>query len=819
MITGNVAVRTRGEGPDDTLAIVETFGLDECAVQRHRAGGAPRVGFHKQGAVAVGNDIELPLSAPANRFNRRQWQERGGCSREENNNKVMEKGNLEMRSISHWTYGSEYLDWVRMNADMTAETECRRNSWKKVGAGEIAVAVRAWGEENNNKVMEKGNLEMHSHHCHRPPSSRFQQRSSFANRDPASLPIRHPAALLSSRDDHRVEPASSSPNLDKLAEPASHSPPLFASVLFCSVCFCLLLFALCSTILFDLCWLFCYCYLISASLILYKKMEQSQSNSQPQDNAAQNSQIGSSRGKSDPAWQYFTVRYDKNNKAQYTCIFCLNTYNGGGIYRMKYHLAKIPGQIKVCNKVTEDVELQFKRLLEENKKNKAEKRKFTSECYDVESEREAEEEGEAPNPVQPPAPATMGDKGKRRAIAATPIGSYFKERTTPGSQPALKSVLASKQVKHKVKLGLARWIIDARIPFNAIQSPYFQPALDGVAAIGPGFKGPSYDEMRVHLLADLKKECQLLVEGYRSSWKRTGCTLMADGWTDQRQRMQRAKINIKTMFRNRKSAYTPYTSILKMRWDKHLKRDLHAAAYFLNPDYFYSEGFVEKANILRSLLDLFDIETLCNDSVAAMQEIQLYRDRKGSFGRESALKAITRLEPGEWWRLHGGSAPNLQKMAIRLLHQTSSSSGCERNWSLFEQIHSKRRNRLEHQRLSDIVYVTYNLRLQSRMHRKKKNYDPIDIQSIDTVDFWVMPDEEDPEFTNGDIEGIENLIYTDNAMPSYPTDGGDVELDVDFPNVADSSNTASFGGTSDDGGFGLPVYDGDVGTLNDNYDF
>ncbi|XP_020964085.1 uncharacterized protein LOC110265556 [Arachis ipaensis] len=125
--------------------------------------------------------------------------------------------------------------------------------------------------------------------------------------------------------------------------------------------------------------------------------------------------------------------------------------------------------------------------------------------------------------------------------------------------------------------------------------------------------------------------------------------------------MQRAKIAIKTMFRNRKVAYTPYRSILKIRWDNHLKRDLHAAAYFLNPDCFYSEEFVEKVNILRSLLDLFDIETLCDDSVVAMQEIQLYRDRKKSFGRESALKAIKRLEPGEWWRLHGGSAPNLQK--------------------------------------------------------------------------------------------------------------------------------------------------------------
>ncbi|KAL4380921.1 hypothetical protein AHAS_Ahas04G0081800 [Arachis hypogaea] len=48
--------------------------------------------------------------------------------------------------------------------------------------------------------------------------------------------------------------------------------------------------------------------------------------------------------------------------------FLLEYLQWRGIYRMKYHLAKISGQIKVCNKVTEDVELQFKRILEENKK-------------------------------------------------------------------------------------------------------------------------------------------------------------------------------------------------------------------------------------------------------------------------------------------------------------------------------------------------------------------------------------------------------------------------------------------------------------------
>lgn len=68
----------------------------------------------------------------------------------------------------------------------------------------------------------------------------------------------------------------------------------------------------------------------------------------------------------------------------------------------------------------------------------------------------------------------------------------------------------------------------------------------------------------------------------------------------------------------------------------------------------------------------------------------------------------------QWWVCYGGDTPILQKLAIRLLGQTSSSSGCERNWSLFERIHTKRRNRLEHKRLNDLVYVTYNLRLKNR---------------------------------------------------------------------------------------------------------
>jgi hypothetical protein len=37
---------------------------------------------------------------------------------------------------------------------------------------------------------------------------------------------------------------------------------------------------------------------------------------------------------------------------------------------------------------------------------------------------------------------------------------------------------------------------------------------------------------------------------------------------------------------------------------------------------------------------------------------------------------------------YGASAPTLKKFAIKVLSLTCSSSGCERNWSVFEHVRS-----------------------------------------------------------------------------------------------------------------------------------
>ncbi|PKA46753.1 hypothetical protein AXF42_Ash015647 [Apostasia shenzhenica] len=139
--------------------------------------------------------------------------------------------------------------------------------------------------------------------------------------------------------------------------------------------------------------------------------------------------------------------------------------------------------------------------------------------------------------------------------------------------------------------------------------------------------------------------------------------------------MYRARKSIKETFQNKKRLYKPYTKIVKERWDKLLRRDIHAAAYWLNPVFQYNQlTFSHKPEVMNGLLEVIE----------------------------------------EWWRMFGHDAPNLKNLAIRLLSQTASSSGCERNWSAFERIHANVRNRLEHERLNDLVYVHYNLRLKNR---------------------------------------------------------------------------------------------------------
>jgi hypothetical protein len=75
---------------------------------------------------------------------------------------------------------------------------------------------------------------------------------------------------------------------------------------------------------------------------------------------------------------------------------------------------------------------------------------------------------------------------------------------------------------------------------------------------------------------------------------------------------------------------------------------------------------------------------------------------------------------------------------------------------MFEHIHSKRRNRLSVQRLNDLVFVHYNLRLRTRQILAADS-SPIILGEIDPESEWLTEDPDAAVFTEEDHEWVDQV--------------------------------------------------------------
>ena len=112
-----------------------------------------------------------------------------------------------------------------------------------------------------------------------------------------------------------------------------------------------------------------------------------------------------------------------------------------------------------------------------------------------------------------------------------------------------------------------------------------------------------------------------------------------------------------------------------------------------------------------------------------------------------------------WWIDCGSEAPQLQEFAIKVLSQPCNASGCECNWSVFEHIHSKKRNRLEHERLEKLVFIYYNLRMLTKQ-MQPKDLDPILLDDID-LESELVAEEEFPD----DLSWLDEETQDPSTLP------------------------------------------------------
>lgn len=173
------------------------------------------------------------------------------------------------------------------------------------------------------------------------------------------------------------------------------------------------------------------------------------------------------RQKTDPAWGHCTQQLE-NGKTVLVCLYCPKVIRGGGINRLKSHLAGDPGQIVRCKNVPAEVQ----RLMGENIDEVRKKRKVDEGSRGTSSTSPIEESS-TPHEVSNSNANLSRVGGNTKGKNVGGLTDFFMPRTTPGSQPTIKSVLQSKEVLEKCDIAIAKWMIDASVPFNAVNSGYY----------------------------------------------------------------------------------------------------------------------------------------------------------------------------------------------------------------------------------------------------------------------------------------------------------------------------------------------------------
>ncbi|PRQ22552.1 putative transcription factor/ chromatin remodeling BED-type(Zn) family [Rosa chinensis] len=175
----------------------------------------------------------------------------------------------------------------------------------------------------------------------------------------------------------------------------------------------------------------------------------------------------------------------------------------------------------------------------------------------------------------------------------------------------------------------------------------------------------------------------------------------------------RAKEEIKMAFKDQETHYRPILDIVDGKARGRLDSPLHLAGYLLNPYYTYANPGLENDNVVMdgffTCVETFFPDDIQTQSLVTNVELHKYLKKDDGFGRGLAKAGCAQNDdtynPVLWWNIYGNLVPRLQSMAKRILSLTTSSSGCERNWSAFEEIYTKKRNRLDTTRLNNLVYV------------------------------------------------------------------------------------------------------------------
>ncbi|KAM0850483.1 hypothetical protein ACQ4PT_053047 [Festuca glaucescens] len=177
-------------------------------------------------------------------------------------------------------------------------------------------------------------------------------------------------------------------------------------------------------------------------------------------------------------------------------------------------------------------------------------------------------------------------------------------------------------------------------------------------------------------------------------------------------RIMQARHELSSLFEEGSADQKKYLDVVDKRVTHLCDDTLMVAAGLLDPQGHYkfklASDRIRQRAFTKAIMKIADPE----DAIEAIEQFGQYSSFRGNFDTQMVRDGASRLSPTQWWLSFGGDVGTLQKYALRIVSQCTSSSGCERNWSTFALIHTQVRNRLGYEKLHKLVYVHYNLQLR-----------------------------------------------------------------------------------------------------------
>ncbi|GAU49016.1 hypothetical protein TSUD_285020 [Trifolium subterraneum] len=127
----------------------------------------------------------------------------------------------------------------------------------------------------------------------------------------------------------------------------------------------------------------------------------------------------------------------------------------------------------------------------------------------------------------------VGEKRKGEEVGGDGSSEdvFIFKKSRDGSKDKRMEIL-----KEEADQAIASFFYNNGIPLKVVESESFIAMIDMISRYGVGFEPPSVEDLRGKYLTENVRLTNESLEEHRSVWKKTGCSIMVDGWTDKKKR-------------------------------------------------------------------------------------------------------------------------------------------------------------------------------------------------------------------------------------------------------------------------------------------